>query len=468
MASVVYPYEEDIPVTQLRVDLKNPRLPEVPDSQLDAFKMMASAVPEDKLIALASHIVQYNGLNPAQRFIVMPDEEDRFVVLDGNRRLTAIRALENPEVVLDKLSELAGRQMKRLAEEYKANPIVDASCTVFEDRDHADPWVELIHWGESSGAGTVRWSGQQRARHQTRKSGKPYHLQVLDYVAEHGDLSTETIQKIKEGKYPVSSLQRILNTPYVRARLGIDFKDGRVLTHYPKLEVLKGLSKIVDDFGSGRRTVTDIKRLEHRQKYINSFSSDELPDPDAVSEEPRFLEDALEEKSAPNPKSDDKGQEGKNQEEGGKERPHSSARQKLIPTNFKLDIDTPRINDIYIELKRRMKVREVPNAVAVSLRVFLELSVDEYLNRHKIQTRAGDWEKLHKKVEMVAKHMEEKGVMTKTQLEPIRRAVSRDTDPNSIRTLHGYVHKRHFSPGPDDLKATWDTLQFFFKQLWPS
>src|SRR5438105_15852518 len=97
------PYAADIEASKLRFDLKNPRLPITPDSQREAYGQMADA-QGGKLLALAKDIALY-GLNPAQRFMVIPDDDTHFIVLDANRRLTAIRALENPELVKDHVSE---------------------------------------------------------------------------------------------------------------------------------------------------------------------------------------------------------------------------------------------------------------------------------------------------------------------------------------------------------------------------
>jgi len=451
MSKKTYPYQEDIPVSRLRVDLRNPRLPDVQDSQLDAFDTMA-AVQEDKLIALAKHITE-NGLNPAEKFILIADDEEQFIVLDGNRRLAALRALDSPEVISGQLKGGAVRQLKKLADAYAEDPIADVPCIVFRDRDQADPWIELIHDGESGGAGLVKWGAQQRSRYQSRKGKKALHLQVLDYVKEHGELSDKTRKAIELGKYHASTLKRALGTPYVRNKLGLEKRDGRAYTRYPKNEVLKGLNKIVDDIGSGRINVNDVRGQSDRINYANSFTSGELPDPAEEVVEAAPLEQA--------PEHGGEKASGFARKTG---RPHSSSRKKLIPSAITFQIEVTRLNDIYIELKRRLSVNDTPNAVAVLLRAFLEMSVDEYIERNGLKFRAR--KTLANKAMAVADDMDSKRILTKQELRPIRRAASDQTNAHSTTTLHGYVHNRRFTPGPDDLKATWDTLQLFFEKLW--
>lgn len=446
-----YPYDDDLPVAALRADVKNPRLPQEQPSQREAFASMATE-QSDKLLALARHLVEH-GVNPTDRLIVIPDGADGFVVLDGNRRLTALRALETPEVVADHLKASAARQLKRLAEMYKKAPVEKVACAVFRDREQADPWIELMHDGESGGAGLVKWSAQQRNRYQSRKGAKPYHLQVLDVVAEQGTLSEETKQKIEGGSYPVSTLKRLLSTPYVRDKLGVAFANDAVQTRLPQAEALKGLSRVVDDIGSGRVKVGKLMKQTQRIDYVNGLDDVDLPDLDLAASKARSLE-APESEPSPTPAPPPK-----------KDRPHSSTRKHLIPREFTVTIEPARINDIYIELKRRLEVQRTPNAVAVLLRVFLELSLDDYLARHSIRPnrRRG----LAGKIEAAADHMQQNRVLSSNDLQPIRRAAQARDDANSVRTLHGFVHNRRFSPAPSDLIAIWDTLQIFFEKLWP-
>ncbi len=451
MLEQTYPYEEDLPILKLRADVKNPRLPDGQDSQLDALYSMARD-QEDKLITLAKHIKE-NRLNPAERFITIPDDNEFFIVLDGNRRITALRALETPEIFSGRLTRKVETQLKQLAKEYAEDPIIDVPCVIFENREKADTWIELIHDGESGGAGLVKWGAQQRSRYHSRIGTKPFHLQIFDYVREEKKLSDVTRKKIEAGKYPTSTLKRVLNTPYVREKLGIDKKDGYAFTKFPKKEVLKGLFKIVDEIGSGEVKVGKVMTHDDRKKYIAGFGDNELPDPVTEGDDSILLENAPETSSGNGAK-----------RSKPKEKQHSSLRKKLIPPEVTFKIDVTRLNDIYIELKRHLLVGKTPNAVAVLLRAFLEMSVDEYMDLNSILIPKND--SLANKIIDVANYMEKNKILKKGQLKPIRRAASNSENPYSTTTLNGYVHNRRFTPGPDDLKANWDTLQIFFEKIW--
>jgi hypothetical protein len=443
-----FPHFADIEVAKLRLDLRNPRLPDVPDSQREAFEQMADA-QDSKLLALCKHIARH-GLSPAQRFIVIPDDGNQFIVLDANRRLTALRALEQPDLVQGQLSESDMKQLKQLADTYE--PPDDVPCVVFAKREDADIWVELLHEGESDGAGLVAWSAQQKARHRARGGTKSVSLQVLEFVRTEGAPSAETVKRYDRGTYPVSTLERALTTPHVRRKLGIELEGGQVQTKYPKPEVLKGLTKLVDEIGTGTVKVAQFMTVKDRVTYINRFKDKELPDPRTETDG-----------AAPLGEAPDKPR-GKPAGGKRKEKKQSAARSKLIPAEFMIVIDSTRLNDIYLELKRKLRVDEVPNAAGVLLRVFLELSVDEYVERNRVTLPKE--KTLATKVSAVANHMEAEGVMTNKQALLVREAVKSDDKLTLATNLNALVHNRAMSVSGNDLKALWTRLAAFFEKLW--
>lgn len=436
----------DIEVSRLRLDIRNPRLPVVPDSQRDALGEM-SEVQGPKLLILSRHIARY-GLNPTQHFIVIPDDGNQYIVLDGNRRLTALRALEQPELAADRLSESDLRQLKQIAATY--SPIEDVACAVFAKREDAEVWIELIHDGESEGAGSVPWTAQQKARHRARGGTKAPHLQILEFVHNEGVLSPKAAEKFDKGTYPVSTLERALTTPHVREQLGIDLVDGQVVTRYPKSEVLKGLTKLVDEIGTGAVKVARLMSVADRVGYIDSFSDANLPAANAQADLVAPLTEAPEK-----PKSG---------QAGSKDRRASIARLKLIPTAFSVTIPVDRINDIYLELKRKLRVDDVPNAAGVLLRVFLELSVDDYMERNKIAPPKND--NLANKVNVVVDYMEAEDIMTKKGVMTVREAMQSPDNLTLATNLNALVHNRQMTVSGNDLKAIWTRLEHFFQAMW--
>ncbi|HBG74135.1 MAG TPA: hypothetical protein DDW79_01570 [Anaerolineae bacterium] len=456
-------HEENISIPRLLVDTKNPRFPEVQPNQREAIRTMAKTQGE-KVLALAHHL-RDNGPNPANLLIVIPSDEDegKYIVLDGNRRLTALKLLETPSIAEGALDRKTYLKFTELSKEYKTKPISELSCIVMDSRDVADPWIELIHRGYQSGAGLVEWDGQVAARYDARKGNKPtaFALQVLDFVRINTDLSEATNQKIEAGKFPITNLSRLINTPYVRNRLGINIRDDEIVTGQSKDGVLKGLTRVVEDLGSGRVTVSDIKRQSQRIDYINNLQPSELPQPEKASsdEQPLSLVANARKQQTPFPSP-----------KPGGTGIQSTNRSTLIPKNCRLKVIQPRLVLIYKEL-RQLNLDEFINSAAVMLRVFMELSLD-YFIEHNLTSwtqQKIDNSSLAQKLLGVANHFEQSKVMTKQQLEPIKKAAGGQTLlAASITTLNGYIHNRFTTPGATELKTAWDDLQPFMEKLWPA
>lgn len=441
-----YPYVAEIELARLRVDVKNPRLAMQPDRQRDAYGRLAE-VQSDRFLALCKDIV-HHGLAP-QPFIVIPGDDDGypdtdpFIVLDGNRRLTALKALESPDVLDGRLTESEMRQLKALKDEYE--PIREALCVVFETREAANRWIDMLH-GSDIPAALLPWTSQQKARFRARGGTQPYHLQVLDFVREDGTITPEARKRIDEGTYPVSTLERLLVTPEVRHRLGVDFENNEVLLNFPKLEVLKGLSRVINEIGTGALKVGRLMRHDDRVDYIGSLKSDELPDPATRLPTPVALEEA------PN-------------QSGRTTRRTRRPVTKLIPPDVDLNVSHPRVRQLYGELKSKLNVDQVPNATGALLRVFFEFSLEEYIARHKLTPRTSrPTPTLTEKGNAVIDHMEKAGVMTKKELLGAREAVN---PSGTVAVMHGVLHQRDFEVSANDLRATWGRLQLFFERLWP-
>lgn len=89
----------NIPIADLLVDTKNYRLKDEQPSQQAAI--IAIAKKEGKgLLKLAGDIVEH-GTDPISLPAVVPssDQKTRYKVVEGNRRVTALKALESPGVV---------------------------------------------------------------------------------------------------------------------------------------------------------------------------------------------------------------------------------------------------------------------------------------------------------------------------------------------------------------------------------
>jgi hypothetical protein len=423
--------------SNLLIDAENPRLPQPNTGQREAQRALAEH-QQRKLVALARDVVQ-NGLNPADLPIVMATHDDlkRYVMLEGNRRLAALRALENPDSLVGAVENSVLDEIRVLAKTYQATPIEYVNCLVVKDREEARHWIELRHTGENQGAGIVPWGSDESARFRARSGQVEIHSQALNFLEIHGHLTPQ-----KRREVPVTSFKRLLGTPEVRAKCGIDLQNGKLVELANPRRIAKALLYIVEDLASAKTRTEHIYTREDRIAYANSM-------PGEVTVRPMM-------------------KRGKALFTGKKvrvARPSAPrVRDNLIPQDCVLNITNQRTSDIENEL-RTLSLENYTNAVSFSFRVFLELSVDAYIMTQKLQV-SEDTSLAHK-LQAVLEDLLAKQKLTKQQATPVRRAIQRDSFlAPSLTLMHKYLHNPFVFPAPGDLRAHWNSLQPFMVAIW--
>ena len=437
----------DVNVVNLIANIENPRY-ELVGNQQEAIEVMIHD-QKRKLLNLAEHILG-NGVNPSELPIVAPYEDTKhFIVLEGNRRIVALKLLHNPEIV--KAHKAFYKKIKPLANQFSKSPINKIPCAIFNNPTDADEWIELKHTGENDGVGTVAWNTQQKDRFESRRSGKSsIAMQAIDFL-QNSSL-TDDKMKAELKTLPVTNFERLLTDKNVQTVLGVVVQDGRLRTDIAQAEVHKGLSKVARDLIGKKIKVKDIYTKEDRENYIlKHFKPVEVPNKNNKAKNPWELASLNKPASASS---------------HAKMYPSTSARKTLIPRDCILLIKDKRINDIYKEL-RWLDCEYAKNAVAVLFRVFLELSLDHFIAANKQNLAAlPDNVKLAQKFQLVTTYFSTKNIMNSNELKPVNTCVSSKNNVLSIDTFHAYVHNWHMSPVPSDLKIAWDNLQLFVTKLW--
>jgi hypothetical protein len=438
---------ETIPIrpADLLIDEENPRLSEPNAGQHEAQRALAQHLGK-KLTAMAVDIVNF-GLNPSELPIVMAHASNpsRYVVLEGNRRLAALRAMENPESLADAVSADVLKKIRKLSKEYQKNPIEEVTCTVVKSREEARHWVELKHTGLNDGAGLFPWGSDETSRWLARLGKPPQpHTQALDFLQKRGDLTQEVRRRVKP-----TSLKRLIETPAVREKLGLELQNGTLYLLADPTRIAKALMHVVNDLASGRTKVGDIYKKPDRLKYAKNLPASVVVT--ATAKSGQGIAITTGEKSA-KPKA------------GGRTAKTPKKRDKLIPRDCILNIPRGRINDIEGEL-RILKLSDHTNAVSVLFRVFIELSLDAYIISHPLGIT--EKEPLHKKLEKVATDLETRKKLNPQQAKAVRHASMKDSflDPG-VTLLNAYVHNQYVFPSVGDLRTHWDKLQPFIAAMW--
>jgi hypothetical protein len=152
-----------IKLVDLLVNTENYRFEPV-SSQKEAIDKMIEDQGE-KLYILSSDIINH-GLNPNDRIQVVVSNHDaaKYNVLEGNRRTVALKVLNNPDLIENTKQAFLKRKFRKLHDDNKKSLIKEIECTLYSNPSEADKWIKLKHAGQSEGAGTVPWTGQQVQR----------------------------------------------------------------------------------------------------------------------------------------------------------------------------------------------------------------------------------------------------------------------------------------------------------------
>jgi hypothetical protein len=448
-----------VQVSDLLLDGENPRLVESHTTQQETA-INLSRQQGDNIIRLAIDIVKH-GLDPTALLAVVAtgDARKRYRVLEGNRRILALRALETPSLISSTLSPASNRKLLELSGKYQETPITSVQCVLFDTEDDALHWISLRHTGQNQGVGLVDWGAEEKDRFNSRHSGARNPAgQVLDFVEKRGSLSNEAKNSSRKVQ---TNLERLLSTPEVRDLLGITVVKGKVVSNYPVDEITKGLTRIVEDLRNGAVTVPDLYKVEQRIEYVEGLPRSVRPRKSNKLAEPVLLDDLTAGIKKPGP-APVKAQSRK---------PRPVPRTTVIPRSANLNISPPRINAIYVELLS-LSAETYSNACSVLLRVFIETSVDNFIETTKIILPKAKSQRdltLAQRLKIVGTELHSKGLIPdklKTAIESMANGGQSVFAP-TIHSFHQYVHNEYVFPKHTELYVAWDEMYPLMQKLWP-
>lgn len=408
----------------------------------DNKEALQKLLNDEDIRQLAQDIVRH-GVNPTENLIVIqsPEMEGKYVVLEGNRRLSALKVLQKPTLCSSKKDE---KYFSALAKKYQHGFCID--CTVVHSKKDADHWILLKHGTDQGGAATKRWNATQSTRfaqNTNSKSTNDRAYRLLKYTLDNKIISKEEHDKIN-----ITTITRYLSTPSFRQSIGIEFKkNGEMLTNI-SIEKFNEVIRhfLTDDITgklSSRSNASD--RKHYGEVLLRDFNI-----PGARQKE------AIPLPTKPTKQDDQFNQNSPSIPPKIKDNLNPNKRQKIIPSSFCLTIYDPKTKRIYDELKK-INAQEFPNAAALLFRTFLELSIHLYLSQ--VMNTTEQQRDLHKHILTVANDLEAKKIHKK-KLSSLRSVASSSTpsSPLSTKLLNDYVHGV-IEPNAKDLILAWDPIE---------
>lgn len=465
---------KQIAVASLHLDSKNPRLGRETLSRAPR-EIIQHLFEHDKALDVAESIAT-RGFFPNEPLLAVV-EDNRTVVIEGNRRLAALKALREPGLLEGLLERQVERLNRRITD---LQSIARVPVTIAPSRRATDRQIA----GRHIGTPVLAWRAENRASFILEKLEEGYNnddlrdelgftlgdiqnarqIRAIAEMARSLELPEEVKAKLENPRAKVfTTLGRVFDSTAGREYLKVvPDPDHGLRGTTTKNEFIRGYTKLVTDIALGHQSSRTLNKTEDIEKYFKTWPTEDRPRNKRGSFVPS---DIIQGKSVA---SDRKPEQQKTPK---KSRQESKT---VLPRDLQVRFGNDRLIDIRRELVK-LRREEFPNAGAVLLRVFFELSVMEYLKRTgKLSTII---EELKKKDRLPY------GVPTMRQLVPtvtdiakshlpraqalqVEKAVRYDAAaPFTLSDLHAFVHQATELPNARDIWQFWLRTEPLFRLM---
>jgi len=467
---------KSLSVASLHLDPKNPRLGRETTSRAPR-EIIQYLFEHDKALEVAASIAKHGYFENEPLLAIY--EDGRYVVVEGNRRLAALKSLREPGLLDGSMKNQVERFARRIRDlKTIANvPVITAS-----NRRATDRQIAVRHIGTP----VLAWQAENRASFILDKLAEGYSNEELEDdlgfssadiqsarqtraiadMARSLDLPEEVKAKLDNPRAKLfTTLERVFESTVGREYLHVepDAEHG-IRGKTTKAEFIRGFSRLVSDVALGKQSSRTLNSNENIKSYFESWSPNDLPAKKHGGFVPAEIIEGKSVASSPPIR--------KAEKPTIKER---LASQTVLPRDFKVRYGNERLIDIRRELSK-LKRKDFPNAGAVLLRVFFELSVIDYLQRR------GDLKDFIAKIEKVEKRRLPHGMPSMKHLVPeinrlakeylseadckkVGKAVRYDPSaPFTISDLHGFVHSTDL-PGERDILQFWLRTEPLFRMM---
>jgi len=449
------------PVVDILLDTRNPRIRDGSD-QADCITRILRK--EDQLKALMRDIAEH-GLTTMP--ILVKPKNEKWVVMDGNRRITALKLLNNPS-----LCPIEGLKpfIEFLHSKYKSNILKTVDVLYSSDDNAIAREVLARHSGAQGGAGQLNWNAYMRTVFQIHNGHSVDYKRPGQYA-----LWAEKNGIIVDEDFPITSLQRFFTAENLE-KLGfkIETESDELIPCLPE-HMVKRIAQIVMSDFSGDTKVDDIRTTEKADEYITSVRNRVGLATQSDTEKYNTQEQELAEAPASAP-----GNSASNSAESPISGPASASshtkntpkaptwdRKRLLGSRapqIPIPATEKKATNIVAEI-RKLDVKENPLAVAMLLRGLIELSDKFYRTTHGLLDKNG----LAKNVTISANHMFANGILTSSELDIVTRCsgvANLQDNILHIESLQKIMHRETHHPNYQLVNTLWDNIAPFVKACW--
>lgn len=146
--------KDNIEVEKLLFDSQNPRVPKGLQGEKNEAKIIKYMVTSGNVTDLMESIAE-TGYSDAEPLLVVPGENGMYIVVEGNRRLAALKLLNKPE-----LTDLRVKQIQEIIANANAEIPTEVPCIVYQERTSVLDYLGYRHI-----TGVKDWGALEKARY---------------------------------------------------------------------------------------------------------------------------------------------------------------------------------------------------------------------------------------------------------------------------------------------------------------
>lgn len=456
-------------VSSLLLDHQNPRFSHNKE-HLSQNELINEMVKKYRVYDLAKSIAN-DGYFPDKNLIVVK-ENDKLFVIEGNRRLSALKCLLNPDIITGKDKD----KFLKLNTQTEKSYIDTVAIIIAPSREAANP----IFFKEHTGNTAMPWSRIMQAEFYMRQINngisveeleKEYHrpkseinkfmkLYYMYNIAKNIVYDNRDIQEKVADKqnFPASVLERIYDSSTMREFLGIAFDShGNVKGEKDKEDFEKAYKRIVTDIVEQEEDTRTLNKEQDFKTYAVKLESVKPKKPGKFTYKDFTKEDLK--KEVPEPTKQAK----------------RSVRKTsgIIPLGLPFCLKSASsLHKNYDEI-RKLPVKSYPNSTAAILRVFLDKSLRMYLKKCgiKVISKKENGQDIRLKISdaqlgdiidyLISKDVK---IIDDDNVKKTLKKFKSSSDPSvSLSGLNAAIHNEEFSLTESEVRNIWPNVEGLFR-----
>ncbi len=458
----------ELSVDDLLLDPDNPRIGSA-DSQAEALAAIVR-LDANHFRTMMRSIVDH-GLDPGDSLYIIKeaDEGEGYTVVDGNRRLAALKVLHEPAVLQGTdLGDTIVKRLAKVAEDFDVASADLISCVLFDTRADADEWILRRHGRGLEGEARIPWGTLEIQRFQKDRTV----LDVIDFVERNSTFSNDDWAQIRaEIEAKPSVLRRFLDSKKGRDWLGISVTDDGgekvpAFTQPPKL-VLDVLTGIFEGIHAKSIDTRSHNKASEIEAYFDGLPA-KLHPRARHSKTPVAFRDAQVNDRSQRPRQKKAANDSVAKASKAKTTKTKSPRSTLAPSRHAFIQPASAKGQALVREASRLRLSDTPLSAAFALRAFLQHTLEKYMTDEGIPMKEKNTKgvvlelDLSQKAERVCQHLIANGRVSATNLRAVKRTLTQRNDPASIQALNNYHHDKYDVPAADVLRNAWDTAEPLF------